>query len=191
MKQLIEFIPAVIFVGVFFTTRDFYLSTAAFMVALLLQVVYEYATYKKVETRTQVIFWIVMISGGLTLFFRNEIFVQWKPTIINWFFAAVLLGSHFFGKANMLKRMLGGQVPLPLKVWAHLNAGWAVGFFLAGALNLVVAYNFSLEFWVVYKLAGGMAITFTYIMITLVYLAKKGYLKEEMLNKEEKDLSKI
>ena len=63
-------------------------------------------------------------------------------------------------------------------MWSRLNFGWAGGFFLAGALNLVVAYNFSMEFWVSYKLIGGFALTFAYVAITLIYLNKLGYLDE-------------
>ena len=74
--------------------------------------------------------------------------------------------------------MLGGQMELHEDVWTRLNFGWAAGFFFAGALNLVVAYNFSLEFWVSYKLVGGFALTFIYILATIGYLAAKGYLKE-------------
>ena len=53
-----------------------------------------------------------------------------------------------------------------------------MGFFIAGALNLVVAYNLSMEFWVSYKLIGGFALTFTYILITMAYLARKGMLPD-------------
>jgi intracellular septation protein len=74
--------------------------------------------------------------------------------------------------------MLGKQLTLHDQVWVRLNFGWACGFFFAGALNLVVAYNFSMEFWVSYKLIGGFALTFLYIMLTVGYLASKGYLKE-------------
>lgn len=177
MKQFIEFIPVALFVAVYFSTRDVYLSTACLMAALGLQVIYEFVRFRQVEKRTKVIFWVAMVFGGATLIFRNELFIQWKPTIVNWFFSGVLIGSHFLGRENMLRKMLGKQIPLPLKVWVHLNAGWALGFFIAGLLNLIVAYNFSLDFWVTYKLVGGFAITLTYIIITIVYLARTGYLK--------------
>lgn len=192
MKQFLEFIPVALFVIIYFSTKDIYLSTGVLMGALLIQLALEYLKFKKVERRTQIIFWIAILLGGATLIFRNEAFIQWKPTIVNWFFTGVLLGSHFIGKENLLKKMLGSQMPLPLKVWVRLNAGWAFGFFLAGALNLVVAYNFSLDVWVSYKLIGGLAITLIYIIITVIYLAKHGYLKEEALNlnKEDSDLSK-
>ncbi|MFV2090907.1 MAG: inner membrane-spanning protein YciB, partial [Pseudomonadales bacterium] len=119
---------------------------------------------------------------GLTLVFRNETFIQWKPTIVNWLLASGLIGSHFIGNKNALQRMLGKQLTLIEEVWVKLNFGWAFGFFLAGVLNLLVAYNFSMEIWVSYKLIGGFALTLLYVMITIGYLSKKGYLGEEQLN---------
>jgi len=178
MKQFIEFVPVALFAAVFFYSRDIYLSTMVLMVAIGAQAAFEYLTTRRIEKKTQVIFWISMLFGGATLLFRNELFIQWKPTIINWLFAGSLLASQFLGKENLLKKMLGAQLRLPTGVWQRLNLGWSLGFFIAGALNLVVAFNFSLEFWVSYKLIGGFAITLSYIVLTLVYLSSGGYLQE-------------
>lgn len=177
MKQFIEFVPVALFAAVFFYSRDIYLSTIVLMVAIAGQAALEYLSTRRIEKKTQVIFWISMLFGGATLLFRNELFIQWKPTIINWLFAGALLSSQFFGKENLLQKMLGAQLPLPGHVWQRLNLGWSLGFFIAGALNLVVAFNFSLEFWVSYKLIGGFAITLVYIIITVAYLANGGYLQ--------------
>ena len=111
-----------------------------------------------------------------------------KPTIINWLLAASLLGSHFMRK-NLIEKLLGSKMRLPTAVWARLNLGWSAGFFLAGALNLVVAYNFSMEFWVTYKLVGGFALTFTYIALTTLYLHKLGLL-DASLGEERVDAMK-
>lgn len=178
MKQFIEFIPVALFTGVFFYTRDIYISTAVLMAAITAQVGLEYGMTRRVEKKTQVIFWIAILFGSATLLFRNELFIQWKPTIINWLFAAGLLASQFFGSENLLKKMLGAQIQLPTPVWNRLNLGWCMGFFIAGALNLVVAFSFSLEFWVSYKLVGGFALTLMYIIITVAYLVRGGYLQE-------------
>ena len=74
--------------------------------------------------------------------------------------------------------MLGTQLTLPDHVWFNLVMGWSLGFFIAGALNLIVAYGFSLDFWVSFKLIGGFATTLIYISITIAYLAKGGYLQD-------------
>ena len=84
--------------------------------------------------------------------------------------------------------MIGEQLQMPDDAWRNLNHGWALGFFVAGVLNLVVAYNFSLDFWVSYKLFGGMGLTIFYMVCTVIYLMKGGYLAESPPNN---DTSKI
>jgi len=112
------------------------------------------------------------------LAFRNETFIQWKPTIVNWAFASILWGSQRIGRKLLIKAALGKQLTLPDRVWARLGYGWALGFLIAGALNLVVAYNFSLDFWVAYKLVGGFGLTLVYFTISVIYLMKSGHLTE-------------
>lgn len=175
MTQLLDFAPVALFVVVFFAS-DIYWATGALMAAVTVQVLAYLALRKPVSRELNLTFWASIIFGALTLAFRNETFIQWKPTIVNWLLAASLLGSHYVAGTNLLKQLLGKQLTLIDRVWARLNAGWAFGFFLAGVLNLVVAYNFSMEFWVTYKLIGGFALTFLYIVITMLYLSRQGYL---------------
>ena len=177
MSQLLDFVPVALFVIVFYLSDIFY-ATAALMIGVTLQVLIYLAVKKPLSRELKITFWASILFGGLTLIFRNETFIQWKPTIVNWLLAAGLVGSHFIGSKNALQHMLGKQLSLVDSVWIRLNFGWAFGFFLAGALNLVVAYNFSMEFWVSYKLIGGFALTFIYILLTVGYLAAKGYLQE-------------
>jgi len=178
MKQFTEYIPIAIFAGVYFYTRDIFISTAVLMASMLLQVIFEFATTKSVSKRTLFIFAMVVVLGGLTLAFRNEAFIQWKPTLVNWAFCIALLAGHYFSKQNFLQKILGEQIQLPSHVWKNLTLGWSLGFFIAGALNLIVAFYFSMDFWVSYKLIGGFAITLVYIIITMIYLLKGGYIEE-------------
>ncbi|HAK51317.1 MAG TPA: septation protein [Gammaproteobacteria bacterium] len=185
MKQFVEFLPIALFVCVYLYTKDIYISTAVLMGGMCIQVGYEYGKFRAVNKQTQVIFWVVIIFGGATLLFRNQVFIQWKPTIVNWLFCIALLVSKFLAKDNLLKKLLGAQLSLPDHVWNTLALGWSLGFFIAGALNLVVAYGFSLDFWVSYKLVGGFAITLLYITITMAYLVKGGYIKEETIDQNQ------
>lgn len=183
MTQLLDFVPIALFVTVFFAA-DIYYATAALMVAVAAQVLAYRLLGKAVSRELKITFWASLIFGGLTLALRNETFIQWKPTIVNWLLAASLVGSYYLGRKNLMKQLLGNQLSLVDAVWTRLNFGWAFGFFLAGALNLVVAYNFSMEFWVSYKLIGGFGLTFLYIVITMIYLSRKGLLDHP--NAEEK-----
>ena len=178
MRQFIEFVPIAAFVAVYFSTKDIFLATSVLMAAVCVQVGFEYLADGVISKRTQMIFWVVMLAGIATLAFQNEIFIKWKPTIVNWMFCVALLISQFFMKETLLKKMLGEALPLPDQSWRTLNYGWSIGFFIAGALNLFVAYFFSTDFWVTYKLVGGMAITLVYIVITIVYLHRSGHLKK-------------
>lgn len=178
MKQFAEFLPIAVFAGVYFYTRDIFTSTAVLIVATLCQIAFEYGSTKTVSKQTLFVFCSVVILGGMTLAFRDEVFIQWKPTLVNWAFCLVLLGSELGLKINLLKKMLGSQIPLPDHVWKNLTYGWSAGFFTAGALNLIVAFNFDMDFWVSYKLVGGFALTLFYMTCTVVYLVKGGYLEE-------------
>ena len=88
----------------------------------------------------------------------------------------MLFGAQRFANTSLFQLLLGKQLSLPREVWFKLGYGWSLGFFIAGALNLIVAYNFSLDFWVAYKLVGGFGLTLTYTVIMMVYLHKLGLL---------------
>jgi intracellular septation protein len=178
MTQLLDFVPILLFVVVFFVS-DIYFATAALMVGVTAQALVFRALQKPLSREFKMTLWASLVFGALTLAFRNEAFIQWKPTIVNWLLSASLIGSFYVGQTNLLKKLLGKQLTLVDEVWTRLNFGWAFGFFFAGALNLIVAYNFSMEFWVSYKLVGGFALTFTYIVITMIYLSRKGFLVDQ------------
>ena len=52
---------------------------------------YEYATKRKLRGTTHLYLWSAWVLGGLTLLFRDETFILWKPTIVNWIFWACSL----------------------------------------------------------------------------------------------------
>lgn len=177
MKQFLEFVPIVVFVIVYYLS-DIYYATGALMIAVTLQVGVMRLAGRPVPQQLKVTFWLSLVFGGLTLFYQDKTFIQWKPTILNGLLACALVGSQFVGERNLVQRMLDKQITLPNKAWTHLNAGWALGFTLAGVLNLYVAYNFSEAFWVNYKLIGGFGLTLLYVIATVGYLAATGHLQE-------------
>src|SRR4029453_6882888 len=144
--QLVEFLPILVFVAVYYAF-DIYYATAALMVAVTTQVAVLWLIKRPISGQTKVTFWLSLVFGGLTLLLHDKSFIQWKPTIVNWAMAGALFGSHFFSNRNLIERMLGNQLSLPASVWVRLNFGWAAGFFIAGALNLYVARNFSEGSW--------------------------------------------
>jgi len=178
MNQLLDLLPVVIFVVVYFTS-DIYTATGALMLAITAQVGLFLLLRKPLSRELKLTFWASLVFGSLTLLLRNELFIQWKPTMVNWLLAATLIGTHFFGRRNLIQQLLGKQLSLVDEVWTKLNFGWAVGFLFGGALNLIVVYNFSMEVWVTYRLFGSFGLTLIYVVITIVYLSRKGFLDEE------------
>jgi len=181
MKQIFEYLPLIIFTLTYFYTRDIFFATLILLIGLFFHVCIEYFIEKKVSKKTKLIFSISILFGGSTLFFRNEQFLFWRPTIINWIFCVLLIGFEFFSGKYLLKIIMGKAIVLPDDVWKKLTRGWSLGFFLSGLLNIIIAYNFTLDFWVSYKLFGGFLISLTYIIITMLYLWRAGYLNNTKL----------
>lgn len=180
MKQFSHFLPVVAFVAVFYLA-DIYYATAALMAAVTVQVAVVWWLKRKVEHQLKITFWIALTLGGLTLTLQDQTFIQWKPTVVYWIFAVAFVASQYIGERNLLQRVLGAQLELRARIWRNLNLGWAVGFLLAGILNIWVAYNFSITVWVNFKLIGGIGLTLFYVVLTFAYLVWGGHLKEEDL----------
>ena len=192
MKQLAEFVPIALFFIVYqlkgeqvslagwvYTFDGIFSATAVLMVATVLQVVITYAITREFEKRLLWLLLAVMVFGGATLLFRNQMFIQWKPTIFNWALALAFGASQFIGDKNLMERTLGSQIHLPKAVWRRLNLLWVSNFAIVGALNLMVAYGFSEETWVSYKLYS--AIGFTLLLTILTALLISPHLKEEQV----------
>ena len=175
--QLVEFVPILVFVAVYYAFGIFY-ATAALMATVTVQIAFLKFSKRTISGQMKFTFWLSLIFGGLTLILHDRTFIQWKPTIVKWAMAGLLLGGHF-ARRTFIERMLGHQLKLPAPVWARLNFGWALGFFVAGALNLYVAHNYSEAFWVNYKLIGGVLITLFYALLTAAYLGFGGYLADQ------------
>jgi intracellular septation protein len=178
MTKILEFATPIVFFVCWVMTNDIFFSTKALIAAVCLQAGVEYFLTKTLKTMTKVLLASVVIMGGLTLAFRDETFILWKPTIVNWVLAGILAGSQLLFGKSLLRSFLGKQLQLPQPAWFRLGYGWALGFFIAGSLNLVIAYQFSLDFWMKYKLFGGTFLTFTYVIMTIVYLNQIGGLTD-------------
>lgn len=195
MKQLLEFVPIALFFIVYqldgesvslgaweYQFDGIFSATAVLMVATIAQVAVTYALTREFEKRLIWLLLAVLVFGGATLFFRNQAFIQWKPTIFNWALALAFSVSQFVGDKNLMERTLGSQIHLPKPVWRKLNILWVANFAIVGALNLMVAYGYSEETWVSYKLYS--AIGFTLLLTILTALLISPHLKDEPLPDE-------
>lgn len=172
MKLLLDFLPIVIFFIVYKTTNDIILATAILIPATLLQMLYTWIKTHKIEKMQLVTLALVVVLGGATVLFQDKTFIQWKPTVVNWLFGLAFLGSQFIGEKTIVERIMGSNISLPDNAWRHLNAAWVIFFMLMGIINLFVAYSFSEETWVNFKLFGMLGLTLLFILAQGLYLSK-------------------
>ncbi len=176
MKLLFDLFPVILFF-IAYKAADIYVATAVAIVATFAQIGWVHFRHGKVDKMLWVSLVLIIVFGGMTLLLHDPTFIKWKPTILYWLFAVVLVGSAWLFDKNLMRSMLGQQMSLPETVWARLNLAWAGFFALLGALNLYVAYTFSEEAWVNFKLFGGIGLMLVFVLAQGVMLAK--YLEED------------
>jgi intracellular septation protein len=158
MKLLFDFFPIIVFFVVY-RIAGMYAATAAIIAAMALQIGYQWVRHRKVNNMLLISGLLVAALGGVTLALRNPLFIQWKPTIVNWLFAAAFLGSQLFGAKTLTERVMGHAIELEPAVWRQLNIMWVVNFLVLGAANIYVVYNFDEATWVNFKLFGMLGLS--------------------------------
>lgn len=171
MKLLFDFLPILLFF-ITYKIKGIYFATAVAIIIACLQVAYSWFKFKRIEKMHLVTLLLIVVLGGATLLLHNELFIKWKPTIINWLFSLSFLGSQIIGSKPLIQRMLANNVNLPNKIWKRLNLSWASFFFIMGVTNLYVVYHYSTDAWVNFKLFGILGLTVIFVLIQAVYLAK-------------------
>lgn len=206
MKQLLEFLPVILFFIVYKFYLDLpdelilginqfvplmnlepgnpdhaiFLATLVIIVATLIQVSMTLIMGRKLEKMPLIVLVLVVVFGGATLALQDPLFIQWKPTVINWLFAIVFIGSQFIGEKPLIQRMLGHAIEIDSsRVWTQLNLAWIVFFIVSGVANLIVApkidpfaLQFSEDFWVDFKLFGLMGLTLLFVIGQAFFLAR-------------------
>lgn len=148
------------------------LATLVVIVATFAQIGWLLLRGRKVDTMLWVSLGLVTVLGGATVWFHNETFIKWKPSVLYWCMAlAFWLGPQLFGK-NLLQAIMGAQVSLPPQAWRKLNYAWVLFFCVMGLLNLYVAYSYSTDTWVNYKLFGSMGLMLVFTLAQGFYLAR-------------------
>ncbi len=149
-----------------------FLATLVTIVASVVQILIIRLQKKSIETMQWLSLLIILVLGGATLFFNNENFIKWKPTLLYWMLASILVFSQIILKKNALKHILGQQLKLPDAVFNRMSWSWVVFFGLMGFLNLYVSKQFSTDVWVNFKLFGTLGATVIFVILQSFYLAK-------------------
>jgi intracellular septation protein len=171
MKLLFDFFPILLFF-IAYKMFDIYVATAAAIAATFLQIAITWIKTRTVPSMQWVTLVVIIIFGGLTLYLRDEQFIKWKPTVINWLFGAAFLASHFWGEQTAIERMLSSNLTLPQPVWRRLNFLWVAFFLAMGAANLYVMSYFDRDTWVNFKLFGMLGLTLVFIVLQSLYLSR-------------------
>ncbi len=174
-KFLFDLFPVILFFAAF-KLADIYVATIVAIIATIAQIVWLYLRRQKIEGMQWASLVLIVFFGGLTILLKDKTFIQWKPTVLYWLFAGVLFFSAQFFKKNWIESLMGKQVTLkpgsPRSIWLKLNHAWAAFFFFMGALNLYVAYTFSEDVWVNFKLFGGIGLLILFIIAQGLWLSR-------------------
>lgn len=177
--MLIDFAPLLIFFVVNFVVGGDQLSrvvaaTAAFMLATAIAMGVSRWKTGTISPMLWMSGALVLVFGGLTIYFHDETFIKIKPTIIYLMFSSVL----FFGLATgrpLLQQLLETAYPgLSAKGWRQLTINWSIFFLVQAALNELVWRNASWDFWVAYKLWGAVPLTILFALANMPMLMRHG-----------------
>jgi intracellular septation protein len=179
MKFLFDVFPLLLFFAAF-KLYDIYVATAVAIAASFVQVGLYWWKKRKFETMHLITLAVIAVFGGLTLLLHDDTFIKWKPTLVYWIFALLVLGSHFIGGKTVMERLLSAQIALDARLWRHYNLSWGLFFAVAGALNLYVAFFYALDqaadvrqaTWVNFKVFGLMGLTLAFAVVQALVLAR-------------------
>jgi intracellular septation protein len=171
MKILFDLFPVILFF-VAFKFQGIYVATEAAIAATVVQIIWTKIRHGKVDTMLWVSFAIIAVFGGATLLLHDETFIKWKPTVLYWVFSAILLVSNVMFKKNLMRSLLQEKIALPLHVWHRLNLSWSLFFAVLGFINLYVAFNYSTDAWVNFKLFGFTGLMLLFVLAQGMWLAK-------------------
>ena len=179
MKLLFDLFPLLIFFGAF-KFYDIFIATAAAIIATFIQVGVFWTKHRRFETIHIITLIIITLLGGLTILLKDDIFIKWKPTIVNWLFSGVIVGMLVFSRKSALEFIMGKQIDLPKPVWRKLNWAWALFFLVLGGLNLYVAFYYNPDAdpevrtaaWVNFKVFWLFGLTMVFAVSQMFFLSK-------------------
>ena len=168
MQLLFDFLPIIAFF-VAYKFADIFVATVVIIVATVIQVSIHWIRTRRVNPMHVVSAVLVLVFGGLTLWIRDTAFIMWKPTVVNWLFAAAFLVSMWrrLGDRPLIQRLMNATdaaFELDPVLWRQLNWMWICFFALMGAANLAVFHYFDEATWVNFKLFGMLGLTLVFII---------------------------
>lgn len=172
-KFLFDLFPLILFF-VAFKFSDIFTATAVAVTAAILQILWLKLTGRLIEATHWINVTIIVVFGGATLLLHDDTFIKWKPTVLYWMFAMILVGGRLLFKRNIMRKMMGEKIALPDHVWDRLNYSWSTFFVASGALNLYVAFSgrFTEAQWVNFKVFGLMILLLLFVVAQSLWLGR-------------------
>ncbi|MES2934982.1 MAG: septation protein A [Pseudomonadota bacterium] len=214
MKFLFDFFPVILFFGIFkwgeghadtaqaliaqyagglvsggTVTADqapIMLATIIMIIVSVGQIAYLLIRRKKIHAPIWLSLAIIGVFGSATIYFHNDSFIKWKPTVLYWCFALGIFISQTFLHKNLIRSMMGEAMTLPDAIWQRVGLSWSAFFATMGLLNLYVAFSghFSRGDWVNFKVFGGFGLMFVFAIAQAMYLSKYTQETEDKAEKE-------
>lgn len=169
MKLLFEFFPVILFFAAY-KMFDIYVATAVAIVATIVQVAYLKLSGQKVQTMTWIGLGIIVVAGGATIIFKNEMFIKWKPTVLFSAMAIAIGVAQFIFNKNPIAVIFNDQIQAPDFVWRKLSLAWMVFLLFVAVLNLYFVYYQSTDVWLYFKTFGDMALFMIFIVAQMFWL---------------------
>lgn len=171
MNQLFEFFPIILFF-IAYKIYGIYVATAVVIAATVFQVLFTWIKYREVKAMQWITLILILVLGGATLYLRDEQFIKWKLSVVEWLFGIAFLGSQFIGEKPFIERMMASNIDLPKVIWRRLNTLWGLFFITVGCVNVYVMFNFNTDDWVTFKTFGVPGMMLVFILLQVIYLYK-------------------
>jgi intracellular septation protein len=161
-KLALDLGPLVIFL-VSYYALDVYWATGIFIGATVIAAAISYALAGKISPLMIFSGAFVILFGGLTIWLKDDVFIKLKPTVYYVFVGVILLGG-LGAKRLVIKDVMEFAVKLTDEGWGELTKRLAAFFFVLGALNIWVAFTFSFDVWLWFKILGFTGLSFLFFL---------------------------
>lgn len=154
-------------------------ATAAFVLATIAAMIVSRVKLGRVSPMLWISGVLVVVFGGLTIYFHDPRFIQMKPTFVYAIFAAVL-GFGLATGRPLLAQLLGAVYPgLTETGWRKLTVNWMAFFAALAVANEIARAALSYDGWVVFKFPGCAIATLLFAVANVPMLMRHGLMLED------------
>jgi intracellular septation protein len=169
MRLLADYFPLLLFF-VAFKWQGIWIATAVAIAASIAQIAWFHW-----RGNVSAVHWlslaIIVVFGGATLILRDETFIKWKPTVLYVAFALILAAGKLIWQRDLLAVVMK-EIELPRPIWTRLTWSWVAFFGAMAVANWYVAFHFSTETWVDFKVWGGIGLFMLFALAQGLMLAR-------------------